>query len=133
MENFAILEGARRAGFHDAIRLDPFGHLAETTMGNLFYIDKRRLHTPCRVQGILPGVVRAAILELHPVQEGSYYPEVLQGAEAVFMTNSGAGVLPVSRVTGAGIECRFESAQHPVVVELTGAFGAYERAHAQLV
>jgi len=133
MENFAILEGARRAGSYDAIRLDPLGYLAETTIGNLFYINKGHICTPARRHGILPGVVRAALLTLHAVQEGSYFADQLQAAEAVFMTNSGAGVLPVSRVTGAGTDCSFESHAHPLVVELSNAFSQYEQKHSQLV
>jgi branched-subunit amino acid aminotransferase/4-amino-4-deoxychorismate lyase len=118
MENFALLERARGEGFHDAIRLDPLGHLAETTIGNLFMIKQGRLLTPSLVHGILPGTIRAAVLALFDAEQGSYYPDVLEQAEAVFMTNSGAEILPVSRVDGGGLDCFFESASHPELARI---------------
>ncbi|MGC6424652.1 MAG: aminotransferase class IV [Lentimonas sp.] len=118
MEHFAILETAKSDGFYDAIRLDTAGFLAETTIGNLFFFRGDKLFTPSMEQGILPGVIRGQLLQLVDVSVGAYEPERLMGADAVLMTNSGSGILPVSRVSHAGVEQVFQSAAHPVVEKL---------------
>lgn len=133
MENFALMERARAEGFYDAIRLDPLGHLTETTVGNLFIIAKGRLLTPCLVHGILPGTIRRAVLERFDAEQGSYYPDVLEQAEAVFMTNSGAGLLPISTVSGGGLDCSFESALHPRVAEIREHLAIADSEHSMLL
>jgi len=54
--------------------------------------------------------------------------DVLKGAEAVFMTNSSCGILPVERLSGAGVDMRFSSANHPRVRELAASLAAAEQA-----
>ena len=60
----ALLE-ARRAGADEALFLDTEGHCSEATSSNLFVVDRRRtLVTPPVSCGALPGITRAAVLEL---------------------------------------------------------------------
>ncbi|MEN8735000.1 MAG: aminotransferase class IV [Lentimonas sp.] len=129
LENLAILEQARADGYYDAIRLDPLDNLAETTIGNLFVYVDGHLRTPSLVHGILPGVIRGQLLDGGNVEVGSYYSDLLQKAEAVYLTNSGSGVLPVSRVAGGGVDCAYDSRGHASYVELNALLEAAERSN----
>ncbi|HAV12340.1 MAG TPA: hypothetical protein DCX06_02425 [Opitutae bacterium] len=127
MENMSLFEGARKEGYYDALRLDTLGYLAETTIGNLFFILEGRLCTPSLMHGILPGVVRAEVLKHFDVEEGSYYPDVFERADAVFMTNSGSGLLPVTGLSGAGIDRHFDSVDQPFLADVRSTLAGLER------
>lgn len=118
MENMLLLERAKVAGFYDCLRVDGGGYLAETTIGNLFFVKDGKLCTPSLKHGILPGVIRGELLQLVEVEEGSYTPADLQSAEAIFMTNSGCGILPIEGVAGGGVDLRLESGDHGMLKEL---------------
>ncbi|MGJ8648764.1 MAG: aminotransferase class IV [Opitutaceae bacterium] len=126
MEHRLLFDSARKAGFYDTIRVDMDGSLAETTTGNLFFIYEGKLCTPALCHGILPGVVRSAVLDICDTEEGSYAVELLDKAEAVFMTNSAAGILPVSRIVGALSTFEIESASHSYCKLLKASFEAAE-------
>lgn len=102
MEAMHLLGTVRAQGFYDLLRVDAAGFLAETTTANLFFVKDGRCHTPSLATGVLPGVTRAALLRAPglAVEEGSYAPEVLRGAEAVFLTNTTGGVIPIGQITG---------------------------------
>jgi branched-subunit amino acid aminotransferase/4-amino-4-deoxychorismate lyase len=103
MENLLLLEAARSAGFTDVLRVNTAGDLTETAVANVFFIQAGRLCTPALSTGALPGVIRAEVLRVAqvlsiPVAEGRFSVAVLQGAEAVFVTNSSVGIQQVDTV-----------------------------------
>lgn len=102
MEAMHLLAQARDRDDYDLLRVDAEGYLAETTTANFFFIKDERIHTPTLEGGILPGVTRAALLRSSElaIEEGRHWPEVLLGAEAVFLTNATGGVIPMARITG---------------------------------
>jgi branched-subunit amino acid aminotransferase/4-amino-4-deoxychorismate lyase len=102
MEAMYLLGQARARGDYDLLRVDTEGYLAETTTANFFFIKDDRLHTPSLAGGILPGVTRAALIRSPElaIDEGRHLPEVLPGAEAVFLTNATGGVIPIKQITG---------------------------------
>lgn len=118
MENMLLLERAKAAGFYDCLRVDGGGYLAETTIGNLFFVKGGKFCTPSLKHGILPGVIRGELLQLVEVEEGSYTADDLLSAEAIFMTNSGCGILPVEGVMGGGIDLHVESGAHEMLKAL---------------
>lgn len=130
MANAALLARAREDGFFDAVMRTPSGNLGETTLCNLFFARGGRWHTPSTDTGILPGVVRDAVLSCAEVAEGRYPAEALEEAEAVFLTNAGVGLLPVDglapRGEGGGVRA-LPGAGHPGFRELLGRFAEVER------
>lgn len=119
MENISLLESARAADYYDVLRVNTIGELAETTIGNIFFVIDGALWTPALETGILPGVIRGEIIALHPAtREARFEAEILERAEAVFMTNSSCGILPVESIAGEGFEKNYSSARHPLVLQL---------------
>jgi branched-subunit amino acid aminotransferase/4-amino-4-deoxychorismate lyase len=129
MEAMALWRAAQAAGYHDCLRLNSSGHLAEACIANLFFLKAGVLHTPALETGILPGVIRAEVLRLAPEEnletsEGYYEPEALAEAEAIFLTNSVAGLVPLASVEGV-----FEGplTEHPALVGLVARLASAEK------
>lgn len=136
MENMVLYRKANGAGFYDCLRVNTQGHLTETCIGNLFYLSRDRLFTPELSCGVLPGVVRAAILQIVEsgllsmpleVVHGQFFPSDLVGADAVFMTNSAVGCLPVEAIDLNGELHEYNSLKHPHLSALQVALADLER------
>jgi branched-chain amino acid aminotransferase len=94
---------AARAGFEDAILLNTHGELCECTTANLFWFRGGQLETPEASCGLLPGVVRAVVMDLMeqagtPVREVRRSADDLPDAEEIFVSNSVVEILPVGRI-----------------------------------
>ena len=131
MENMLLLESARAEGFADVLRVNTAGVLAETTVANLFFIKQGRLCTPALSTGILPGVIRAEVIQVAdslgvPVEEGSYTPAVLQAAEAVFLTNSSVGIRLMDTISGEELDLILPSEPRPLLDALTSGLSDLE-------
>ncbi|MBI9103119.1 MAG: branched-chain-amino-acid transaminase [Spirochaetales bacterium] len=99
---------ATRAGCPEAVMLTREGYIAECTADNIFIYSKGVLKTPAAHLGILEGITRATIMELAadagiPVEEGVYNRTDLYLAEEVFLTGSGAEIIPVTEIDGRKI------------------------------
>lgn len=94
---------AQKGGFDEAILINTSGFVAEGASSNIFFVKKGRLVTPSLDSGILPGVTRNVIIEMAKrlgiaVVEKRVTPAELTGAKEIFLTNSLAEVLPVTRL-----------------------------------
>jgi branched-chain amino acid aminotransferase len=120
----ATLE-ARRAGADEALLLDVAGHCSEGAASNLFAVRQGTLVTPPLTCGVLPGVTRAAVLELAtglglPAVERIMTPGDLRHAGEAFLTNSFRGIAPLVRVDGRRID---SGDPGPVTRRLIAAYG----------
>jgi branched-chain amino acid aminotransferase len=93
------------AGVDDALLLDDRGHVSEGPTWNVFWRLDRTLFTPSVECGVLPGVTRAAILELAgaaglEAAEGRYSRSDLDDADEIFATMSSAGVVAFRSLDG---------------------------------
>ena len=96
---------ARRAGADDALLCNTNGHLTGATSSNVFIVRSERLLTPCKDDGILPGVARLTVLEEAGklnirVCEQSLKANQVEEADEVFLTNVVTGPVPVVSVSG---------------------------------
>lgn len=106
------LRQAAAAGAGEAVWLDVNNYVASGSVSNVFLVKGGRLLTPLargeEARGgipapVLPGITRAAIIELAevenlPVQRQMLTINDLLDADEVFLTNSSWLVLPVTRV-----------------------------------
>ena len=87
--------------------------------------------TPALSTGILPGVIRAEVIQVAdslaiPVEEGSYTPAVLQAAEVVFLTNSSVSIRSMNTISGAGLDLMLPSEPRPLLDPLTSGLSDVE-------
>lgn len=100
---------ADAAGADEALLLNTAGHVAEATSANVFWVEGHAVCTPPLAAGILPGVTRAAVMELCAAQglavtEKNCPPEKLLGADGVFLTLSSLGVVSVAELDGHALK-----------------------------
>ncbi|HEY0291660.1 MAG TPA: aminotransferase class IV [Hansschlegelia sp.] len=105
LDNVLAYDAARLAGANDALMLNVSGRVACTSMANLFMVNKNLIVTPPIEEGVLPGVVRALVLELAPSlglhpSERAMTPEEFAAADATFATNSVRLLTPVNAIDG---------------------------------
>jgi branched-chain amino acid aminotransferase len=107
-DSVAALLEARRAHADEAILLDTAGHCSEATSSNLFVLANGVLLTPPVSCAALPGITRAAVLELArtlgvPTAERAFGLDELRAAGEAFLTSSLRAIAPVVRVAGRAI------------------------------
>ncbi len=99
---------AERSGFEEALMLNAEGYVAEAAADNIFVIQGNQLSTPATYLGALPGITRAAVMEIAPafglqVSETHITLPDVYGAEECFLTGTAAEVIPVVEVDGRKI------------------------------
>ena len=120
---------ANDAGVPEAIMLNHLGNVAECTADNIFVVRDGVIRTPAADQGILEGITRGVILELcqkHqiPCHETIVQRQDLYIADEMFVTGTGAEVMPVTKVDGRVIG---QGHAGPITRRLMEAFHAFVR------
>ena len=103
LDNVLARSEARAAGADEAVMLNNRGELACASAANLFWITGDQLFTPALSCGVLNGIERARVLKTAAAlgveaRVVVAKPDVLETAQAVFLTNSLIGVRAVSRL-----------------------------------
>ncbi|MFN3650824.1 MAG: branched-chain-amino-acid transaminase [Armatimonadota bacterium] len=101
-----VNRAARAAGeipVGEGLMLNLDGYVAEATGDNIFVVDRGILVTPPVHVGILEGITRNAVLDLArgmgiPTEERVFTMTTVYGAEEIFLTGTGAEVIPVVQV-----------------------------------
>jgi len=93
---------ASRAGFDEAVMLDPDGYVAECSGENLFLVRDGVIFTPPRTT-ILEGITRDALITLaadlgYEVREERISRDQLYIADELFVCGTAAEVVPVREV-----------------------------------
>jgi len=115
---------ARMRGADEALILNQQGMVAEAAVANVFMVRDGALRTPPVTDGALPGITRASVMELAedaglPVREATLGRADLFGADEVFLTGSGARIVPVARLDGQTIG---QPGCFPITRQLSEAF-----------
>ena len=100
------LLGALDAGGDSVLLTDGKGNVVEGPGFNVFAVREGRLVTPA--EGVLEGITRRTVIEMAqaagiPVETRRLPAAELRSADEAFLTSSGGGVLPVTRVDGRPI------------------------------
>jgi branched-chain amino acid aminotransferase len=86
-DNILARMEALQNGADEALMLNTQGFVACAASGNIFIEKNGILLTPPLTEGVLPGIMRAQILEQQPSQERRLTLEDCLAAEAVYVTN----------------------------------------------
>ncbi|MYE01301.1 MAG: branched-chain-amino-acid transaminase [Alphaproteobacteria bacterium] len=117
---------ARLRGAQEGLVLNLHGKVAEASAANVFAWTDGALVTPPTVDGALPGITRATVIELArelgiETRTQSIGQAGLMRAEEVFLTGSGARLVPVGRLDTVAIG----SGNRPVFERIDKAFREY--------
>ena len=99
-KNAESLRAALAGGANEALLFNPTGALIGACMANVFVKTGGEWTTPSLACGARPGVVRAWALQSLPARERLLDAASVLDAEAVFLTSSWLGVMPVERIGG---------------------------------
>lgn len=129
LNNALAKQEARRQGADEALLLNAAGAVAEASVANVFAVRGGRLLTPPASDGALEGITRASVLEIAgqlgvPAEERTLGRYDLIAADEVFLTGSGAKVVPVASLDGIRIG-RGEAG--PLTHKLLAAFDRFAR------
>ena len=118
---------AQRFGAQEAILTDAEGNWLETSTGNLWGWQDNCWWTPPLEAGILPGVVRAQLLQWFsqrqiPVKQAPWSRELVKRMEAIAYTNSVVEVIPFHTVIAQ--QSRSINPSHPALDQLRAYFRA---------
>ena len=96
---------ARLRGADEALILNLQGGVAEASVANVFVWRDEVLMTPPSTEGALPGITRASVLEIAAgleieTRECALGRMDLISADEVFLTGSGARIVPVATLDG---------------------------------
>jgi len=119
---------ARQRGADEALLLNGRGTIAEASVANVFAVHGGQLATPPTTDGALPGITRMSVLELArelgmPAAERSLGRSDLFAADEVFLTGTGARIVPVSSLDGRSLG----TCPGPVTKRIVEAFDALTR------
>ncbi|WP_300528725.1 aminotransferase class IV [Maricaulis sp.] len=98
IDNVLARRHAVAAGADMGLMLDTQGHVACADCANIFWLSGERIYTPALNGAVLPGTIRARLCEQFSVEEGEYDLALLEAADAIILTNSLMGVVPVTAV-----------------------------------
>lgn len=108
LNNIMAKLDARRAGAIEAVMLNHQGRVAECTADNIFIWSNGTLKTPDLLEGALGGITRDAVLDIAkaqgiPAVETKMGLHDLYNADEVFLTGTGAEIVPVVMIDGRTI------------------------------
>ena len=99
-QNILALEEAHSRGADETLLYTPEGHLIGAAMANVFLLQAGRWCTPHPSTGTREGVMRQWVLEKWNVEQTLLPRAQCQTADALFLTNSWIGILPVTELEG---------------------------------
>lgn len=99
---------AKLHGYDEGLFLNTEGCVVEAPIANIFMIKNDEIITPALEDGIMPGVMRAVIIQIAKqmnmtVSERSVKLAEMEAADAVFLTNALVGILVVAKINESDI------------------------------
>lgn len=103
LDNAIAKTEARKAGADEAFMLDEKGHVAEGSVSNIFIVKLGTIYTPPAEAPILRGITRDLVIKLAKqsalrLVEKNINPKELYNCDECFITFSGAGIVPITRI-----------------------------------
>jgi branched-chain amino acid aminotransferase len=111
VNSMLALNTALKAGFDEALMLDPEGYVAEASAANVFLLRDGVLHTP-EITSCLQGITRDSVIRLArevlgiEVRERRITRDELYTADEAFVTGTAAEILPLRELDGRHVGAR---------------------------
>lgn len=88
---------AKQQKWNEAVVLNQYGRICDTTIANLFFISGSQIHTPSLSEGAVAGVMRSYLMAQMQqagitIQQGTYTVLDIQQADEIFLTNAFYGI-----------------------------------------
>lgn len=130
LNNVLAKREAKLRGADEALILNHAGLVAEASVANVFVVSKGVLVTPPVTDGSLAGITRDSVLQIAKAlgiesRECHLGRFDLLGADEVFITGSGARVVPIATLDGQQIG----NLERPLMQRLLDAFGPFTLEH----
>ena len=129
LNNVLAKQEARLRGVDDALLLNQSGTVAEASGANIFTVLQGVLSTPPSHDGALEGITRDSVLQCAtelgiPAREATLSRYDLFKADEVFLTGTGARMVPVANLDGQPV-----GGQHcgPLTAQLSTALARYSQ------
>ena len=121
---------ARWRGADEALILNQSGMVAEASVANIFMVRAGQLLTPPANDGALEGITRDSVLRCAdllniPAREQTLSRYDLLAAAEVFLTGTGARIVPVGSLDGQAIG----QGERPLTTRITDTLAVYSREH----
>lgn len=103
LENVLARREAKSMGYDESIFLNQRDEITEGSATNLFWVKKGVLYTPSVDCGLLPGIIREALISIAPdldfeVKEGKFNLDDVLFSDGAFLTNSLIGVAALTEI-----------------------------------
>ena len=111
---------AEENNLNDALLINQYGRICDTSIANIFLIVGEKIITPPITEGCVAGVMRKNILKLlynlgFTIKEIPVNIETINNADEIFLTNSIIGMQPVSNFNGRKLETKFTKHIYEVI------------------
>ena len=110
-QNLQMLEAAKGAGFDDYVLVNREGFITETAIANLVFQLDGQWITPPLSDGVLPGVMRALLVEKNGVVVRQIHANLLDEIKSGFVVSSLKIAQPIERIGDLTLAISAESEQ----------------------
>ena len=110
-QNLQLLKEAHNAGFDDFLQINSQGYVTETAIANLVFKFDGEWVTPPLSDGVLPGVLRALLVEKDGVIVRQIQANRLNQIECGFVVSSLKIAHPIAEIEGRSLQISKESEQ----------------------
>ena len=110
-QNLQLLKEAHNAGFDDFLQINSQGYVTETAIANLVFKFDGEWVTPPLSDGVLPGVMRALLVEKDGVIVRQIQANRLNQIECGFVVSSLKIAQPIAEIEGRSLQISKESEQ----------------------
>lgn len=118
-ENLNLLKEAQSAGFDDYLLINHEGKVSETAIANLVFQIDGQWVTPPLSDGVLPGVMRALLVEKAGVLVRQIDAGQVPKIESGFVVSSLKIAQPIAQIDGRNLQISAESEQMRSLFEAT--------------
>ena len=135
LNNALAKQEAKLRGADEALVLNAAGRVAEASVANVFVVQDGALATPPTTDGSLDGITRDSVMQIGreqgvEVREQSLSRIDLMRADEVFLTGSGARIVPVASLDGQPLGWADTApGDRPVTRRILDGFPAFTQAH----